>query len=124
MRERTAADDIVQGAANRALLDLILPAMRTVAKKQGWSITTHGSMNRDIDVVAVPWTDHCQKFDHLLTSICGAVAGVTGNCLQHNDWQQKPHGRVAKTLLVFCGETHMTIDFSAMPVQAKPPAEV
>lgn len=43
MRDRTEADDIVQGSYNRALLDLILPPMRLAAKDAGYALAVHGS---------------------------------------------------------------------------------
>ena len=123
MRDRTEADDIVQGAANRALLDLILPPMRRVAKDAGYALTVHGSLNRDIDLVAVPWVDICDGEDRLIQALRHAVASVTGRCnLFKQGWTQKPHGRLARTLLVWCGETTMKIDLSVMPTIAKEPA--
>lgn len=119
MRERTEADDITQGAYNRALLDLILPPMRRAAKDAGYAITVHGSLNRDIDLVAVPWREHnVADADRLVILICGAIAGVTGRCNPERGWTEKPHGRLAKILLVWCGETTGQLDLSVMPVLA------
>ncbi|MBF5091266.1 hypothetical protein F1640_14855 [Novosphingobium sp. NBM11] len=130
MRDRTDADDIVQGAYNRALLELILPPMRRAAKDAGYAITVHGSLNRDIDLVAVPWGEFCKgNADALVMSLCGAVRGVTGRCNFMSarkqgdgasivDWTAKPHGRKAATLLVWCGENSANLDLSVMPVIA------
>lgn len=116
MRDRTDADDIVQGAYNRALLDLILPPMRRVAKDEGYAITVHGSLNRDIDLVAIPWREHAvAEPDELVRRLSGAIGGVTGRCNHRDEWTKKPHGRVAKTLLVWCGESTADIDLSVMP---------
>ena len=117
MRDRTDADDIVQGAYNRALLDLILPAMRRTAKDVGYAITVHGSLNRDIDMVAVPWAEHgVSEPDVLLRRLVGAISGVTGRCYADGEeWTQKPHGRIAKILMVWCGENTGMIDLSVMP---------
>lgn len=117
MRDRTEADDIVQGAYNRALLDLILPPMRRAAKEAGYAITVHGSLNRDIDLVAIPWAEHgVWTMDALVDSIVGAMRGVVGraHCLS-KEWTVKPHGRRAKTLLAWCGESGAQIDLSVMP---------
>lgn len=121
MRDRTEADDIVQGAYNRALLDLILPGMRRAAKDQGYALTVHGSLNRDIDLVAIPWREHgvCSP-EHLVTWLCGAVAGITGRCNFQRDWTDKPHGRRATTLLVWCGENSANLDLSVMPIVGQP----
>lgn len=120
MRERTDADDIVQGAYNRALLDLILPLMRRSAKDAGYALTVHGSLNRDIDLVAVPWREHnVWTMDALVESLAGAARGVTGRCNPMKDWAEKPHGRRAKILLVWTGENTASLDLSIMPTVAK-----
>ena len=123
MRDRTEADDIVQGATNRALLDLILPPMRRAAKAKGYAIAVHGSLNRDIDLVAIPWIDAAKDADTLLTSLCGAIAGVTGNCNKEAAWTPKPHGRVARLCTVYCGENHTQLDVSVMPTLDAPKSD-
>lgn len=124
MRDRTEADDMVQGAYNRALLDLILPAMRRSAKEAGYALTVHGSLNRDIDLVAVPWAEfNVWTPDALATSLCGAARGAIGRCnLRDKEWTKKPHGRLAKTLLAWCGENTASIDLSVVPPQPEQPS--
>lgn len=121
MRDRTEADDIVQGAYNRALLDLILPGMRRAAKDAGYAITVHGSLNRDIDLVAIPWVDRdVSSPDDLLNSLVGAVRSIVGTAACHDKaWEQKPHGRLAKIILAFCGQNSAHIDLSVMPPMEK-----
>jgi hypothetical protein len=120
MRERTEADDICQGAYNRALLDLILPAMRRTAKDAGYAITVHGSLNRDIDLVAIPWRQHqVYDADRLVHLLVGVIAGISGRCNPEHGWTEKPHGRRAKMLLVWCGGTTGHLDLSVMPALAK-----
>ncbi len=115
MRDRTEADDIVQGAYNRALLELILPPMRRTAKDVGYAITVHGSLNRDIDMVAVPWVEHgVADPDELVRRLVGAISGVTGRCYHRDEWSEKPHGRRAKTLMVWCGENTGMLDLSVV----------
>lgn len=122
MRDRTDADDIVQGAYNRALLDLILPPMRRAATEAGYALTVHGSLNRDIDLVAVAWREHnVWTPDALADALVGAVRGVTGRCNRNGrDWTAKPHGRVACTLLVWCGQNTADLDLSVVPAALEP----
>ncbi len=123
MRDRSEADDIVQGAYNRALLDLILPPMRRAAKDAGYALAVHGSLNRDIDLVAVPWTDSAWTPDALADALCGAARGAVGRCNRFKEeWTIKPHGRVARTLLAWVGENTASIDLSVMPRLVDPPA--
>lgn len=113
-----------RGARNRALLDLILPAMRRAAKDSGYALTVHGTLNRDIDLVAVPWVEHGVKDrDTLVSRLIGAIGGVTGRCNRHQNWEDKPHGMSAVPLLVWCGEDTTTLDLSVMPALAKEHAQ-
>ena len=117
MRDRTEADDIVQGAYNRALLGLILPPMRQAAKDAGYAITVHGSLDRDIDLVAIPWRDQgVWSIDKLVEALVGAMRGFVGRAHCHDkEWEVKPHGRRAKTLLAWVGENSANIDLSVIP---------
>lgn len=121
MRDRTEADDIVQGAYNRALLDLILPPMRRAAKDAGYAITVHGSLNRDIDLVAIAWAEHnVWPIDKLIDALVGAIRGVVGRAHCHDkEWTVKPHGRRAKHMIAWVGENTANIDLSVIPPIAK-----
>lgn len=102
------------GAFCQVLLDHILPPMRLVARERGYAITVHGSLKRDIDLVAVPWREHnVDQPDELVKHLCGAVASVLGRCMRHSDASQKPHGRVAYTLVH--GGFLAEIDLSVFP---------
>lgn len=96
-----------------ALLEEILPAIRTVARFHGYAVAVHGSLSRDIDLVAIAWVEHAHPAEELVKAICGAIAGVTGNCLRQSAVTEKPHGRLAYTLIHtgFIGE----IDLSVIP---------
>lgn len=106
------------GAYCRSLLDSVLPAIREAAKFQGYAVAVHGSLKRDIDLIAVAWTETARPPDELVRVIQGAVGGILGNCLRIGEPSIKPHGRIAYTLIHpgFAGE----IDLSIIPPQAKP----
>lgn len=117
--KRSGADAIVQGAQNRAALDLCLEPMRMAARMHGYAIAVHGSLTRDIDLIAIPWIDAPDDRDVLLRSVCGAIAGALGTCRPVGAWTDKPHGRLARTLLAFVGGTSIDFDFGVMPTIAK-----
>lgn len=106
------------GAFCRSILDAILPSIREVARFNGYAIAVHGTLKRDIDLIAVAWTDQAKSPDDLVRVIQGAVGGILGNCLRIGEPSIKPHGRVAYTLIHpgFCGE----IDLSIIPPAPKP----
>lgn len=86
----------------------------------GYALTVHGTLNRDIDLVAVPWREHgVWSKEALIDALCGAVRGITGRCnhFDHEVWTVKPHGRFAKGMHVWCGESGAHLDLSVMPAR-------
>lgn len=46
-----------------------LPEMQRIAKKLGYNLIVHGSMDRDLDLVAVPWVNEPSSHFSLLTQL-------------------------------------------------------
>lgn len=102
------------GAFCRVLLEEILPPIREAARGHGYAVAVHGTLARDIDLIAVAWREHnVSDPEDLVMSIVGVVAGVTGRCHRMAGSTEKPHGRKAYTLIHggFIGE----IDLSVIP---------
>ncbi|WP_156170735.1 hypothetical protein [Croceicoccus naphthovorans] len=70
-------------------------------------------MARDIDLIAIPWSERADDPDFLLNRLCGVLSGKVGRALCEKAWTDKPHGRRANTIILpgMCPE----IDFSVMP---------
>lgn len=100
------------------LLDLIIEPMRVAARHMGYAITVHGSLARDIDLVAVPWVERAADPAALAETLRGAVAGICGACTLGSPGA-KPHGRVAYILTAWADHS-VFIDLSIMPTIAKP----
>src|SRR4051812_44504670 len=85
-------------------LDLVITPFRNIAREHGYALAVHGSLARDIDLVAVPWTEGAGDADALLADLKGAAMGVFGRArLDPADgWTQKPHGRRAKSIHIYC----------------------
>lgn len=84
--------------------------IRQVARSLGYSITIHGSLKRDCDLVAVPWTDQAEPAETLIRAICRAIDGhLCGK--QEN----RPHGRISVAIQpnAWC----KYIDLSIMPLK-------
>lgn len=66
--------------------DWVDPAMppfhriQQLAREVGYMATTHGSLERDLDVVAMPWTDQAvgnlQLMQHIATGLGGTIHGI------------------------------------------------
>lgn len=85
------------------------PELCKVFHEHGYALAVHGSLARDMDLIAVPWAEHVDDADVVLASVCKryAVKVIGGG-------EIKPHGRTAYTLSVGFGAC--SIDLSFMPV--------
>ena len=90
---------------------LLLPKIIKVAREYGYTIALHGSLQRDFDLVAIPWTEEAVSQDALYEVILKTVNG----CTDKNP-TIKPHGRKAYTILL--GHEYY-IDLSIMPLCTK-----
>lgn len=100
-----------------AVLDEILPPIRRAAAMEGYAIAVHGSLARDIDLVAFPWVEHAQPPERLIQSVRGIVAGIFGACYLSAEATEKTHGR--RAWLFHSHSMNAEIDFSVMPLLAK-----
>lgn len=91
--------------------------LRTFSRTLGYAITVHGSERRDLDLVAIPWTDDAvpvaEDFVALLSSEFGLYVKPDDG-VGHNLPVCNPHGRLSFAL---CGADLPTqyIDLSVMP---------
>ncbi len=69
--------------------------IRAIARGLGYAITVHGSFERDLDLVAIPWVENAVHADVLVAEICKAI-----NARQVGEFELKPHTRIATTLQI------------------------
>lgn len=67
-----------QRRQTRRAAKALLPMIRTAAKAMGYAIGLHGSVVRDIDLVAVPWREDCYEPQELAEVICWICKAETG----------------------------------------------
>lgn len=78
-------------------------AIRDAAKKCGFAIGVHGSQARDIDLIAVPWTDEATDQKTLAFAVAASIDGYIKNPDAPNRFDSdKPHGRVSVVIFT-CG---------------------
>lgn len=73
----------------------IVEKVRSIARRLGWAIGAHGSMARDIDLIAVPWTKEAASTSDLMATLMAELGMTThgGN----PSW--RAHGRRTFLLL-------------------------
>ena len=92
-----------------------LPVIRQVAAAHGYAIGVHGSMARDLDLIAAPWTEEATPPELLAKEIQVAVGGFVLKGRAGNDEHGsslKPHGRRCWSIHLGGGPY---IDLSVMP---------
>ena len=82
--------------------------LQTIARANGYCLALHGSMQRDLDAIAVPWTKRAVPAERLVEQICDQM-GLTPT---NDSPADKEHGRRVWSLLM--GEIGF-VDFSIMP---------
>lgn len=95
----------------------MLPGLVSLAKEYGYALGVHGSLARDFDLMAIPWTDEARSADELIKAIMDA----TGAARRKRDWEQKPHQRKAFSLYLGGGPY---LDISVMPRSCDAPHHV
>lgn len=107
----TAYDDISEqdgfyGQRTAGYL-VLYPVLREVARGHGYALAVHGSLQKDLDVLAVPWVEECSDPDVLAEALRDKSGGqfVGGVGL-------KPHGRKAYTIhLGLAGYIDLSVAF-------------
>lgn len=105
------------GVDRSAIYAPLVPWLRERAWELGYSLGLHGSMRRDLDIIAAPWIqDACgaEMLAHELAATADGVVTVRGQ-----DGKPKPHGRTAWVIYLWRAPTDALgapyIDLSVMP---------
>jgi len=92
------------------------PDLAEVFRSHGYALTVHGSLQRDFDLIAIPWVENQSPPKEVVDAILSAFAAkVIG------DASIKPHGRLVYTLSM--GYGHFAIDLGFIGLAPVPSAE-
>ncbi|UVD32186.1 hypothetical protein [Vibrio phage phiKT1028] len=82
------------------------PELATIARENGWGLSILGSMQRDFDLVAIPWTETPHDPEVVIDGFCDyfALERVGEPDVTH-------HGRQRFTLSVGWGECFLDLSF-------------
>jgi DNA-directed RNA polymerase subunit RPC12/RpoP len=87
--------------------DRAIERIRKVARDHGYAVAIHGSRERDLDLIAVPWTEEASSAQKLLDAL-----SERENCI-YGPPNERPHGRVGYVLHGFGGCKY--VDLSITP---------
>jgi hypothetical protein len=90
-----------------AFYALYYNSMQEIANKNGYALAIHGSMNRDLDLIAIPWVEDCigeKELIDLFRKECNVIIG--------NNYVEKPFYRHGYTFTLY---EDYYIDLSIIP---------
>lgn len=87
----------------------------------GYAVAIHGTMQRDLDLLAVPWVEDAVDPNELVKAVAEMVGGfVVGDSVTETGYilenpTKQPHGRLSWNI---CWGGKALIDLSVMPKTA------
>lgn len=78
-----------------------------LTRNHGYALAVHGSIARDFDLVAIPWSEHPSDPQNVVDDITKQFAFKEGG----GDRSIKEHGRIVYTLIVSFGECFLDLSF-------------
>lgn len=104
----------------RRWLDEYLPSIRAVAKTHGYTVAVHGSLARDVDLIAVPWIETAATPEVLANAIRESIQGEFSRRSDNMiDVTLRPHGRCSWAI-VTVSLWGSYVDLSVMGLHAAP----
>jgi len=113
-------------------------SMKDIARSYGYNLVLHGSMNRDLDLIAIPWHHSCSEdgLNAMINTCCKLIGAKVMNFQEHVDapvmqYKMAAHGRRQYVLNIYRGgynedsadgsvnykkDPQFYIDLSVMPI--------
>lgn len=75
----------------------LVPIAQERARKLGYCVSVHGSGNRDLDLIATPWTEDAQDVTTVHELLVKLFSPYVASSLEQPEYQAiaKPHGRTS-----------------------------
>lgn len=79
----------------RKISERLFELIKTDSREIGWCILSHGSMVRDLDIVAIPWIEEAVDVDTLVKQIQQTISTALNGACYRGIPTDKPHHRKA-----------------------------
>ncbi|UZJ58582.1 hypothetical protein OKW98_18570 [Pseudomonas sp. KU26590] len=84
----------------------LYPRLAEIARSNGYALAVHGSLARDMDLVAVPWVESPSEPEVVITAIESTFA-----IRRIGELTPAPHGRLVQTIGIQFGECFIDLSF-------------
>ena len=91
--------------------------LERIAWRHGYALALHGSMARDLDLVAIPWTEDADSPEKLIKAFARFIITKAKVGMRPPKPTNKPHGRLAYICPI--GHDGHYLDVSVMPLHAQ-----
>lgn len=103
LARRELAKRVAHGGQTTRYLAQNYKLLAQVARRHGYALAAHGSLLRDVDLIAVAWVPSAKGPRTLMKAMLGIVRATTGEreklyVRMHTEPEVKPHGRLAWSL--------------------------
>lgn len=101
------------------LYEVLFPALKYTAKSCGYALASHGSLRRDIDLIAAPWRVYPVPATRLIDHFENICKAVVGDIVKRDPigFVKKPCGRLAHNIYLTSNYGDGPyLDISIMPV--------
>ncbi len=108
---------------SRELAAKLIGPLRIECRRLGYSLSVHGSLVRDIDLIACPWNPHAVEARELAEALRDVARGLNGGVAHHKGVEDSPWFHAGcpggKPFGRLCWSYHLGggpyIDLSVMP---------
>ena len=76
--------------AKPSLYAFYFEAIKEIGMRYGYNIVLHGSMNRDLDLIAIPWAEKIKPW----RKMCDLIAELIGGDVLEDSIKETHHGRI------------------------------
>ncbi len=86
--------------ARPSLFSFYFEIIKEIGLKHGYNIVLHGSMNRDLDLIAIPWVENIGDRELMVDEITAVIGGTllmqnrSVNDTIGTRYDYKPHNRI------------------------------
>lgn len=87
--------------AKPSLYAFYFDAIKQIGISYGYNIVLHGSMSRDLDLIAIPWIENVGDKESMVDEIASSIGGSvlmqnrTVKNIEGDRFSLKPHNRIA-----------------------------
>ena len=75
--------------------------IRQCAMDSGWAVALHGSLNSDMDIMAMPWVESAVSFEEVIKNISELFTGNYSSDNYFITYDEKPYNRIVATIPIF-----------------------